>query len=185
MEIRPSHVYLIDIDQTLCDSSKEYAKWREFCVSISCVNLNREVGDNRWCRLESKARCIYESRIEGLGIFGEDAIRGMIPYPAARKALRGISCGYYITGRGESLRKATLDWLEKHRFPMLRLLMRQDKDMRMISEIKKETIQIMISVYGEDGQSFVCIDDDSRMAEVCDDLGIGFLQVPKCWGERP
>lgn len=188
IEVKPNQVFTIDIDGTLCDSSQEFARWREYCVASRCRHWNpsKEDGYEDGCRQGSRNRCIYEADIFAQGIFGSTALMNLSPYPQVREFLEAIEkekavSAYIVTGRPESQRQVTIDWMELHKLPTFYMLMRKDTDRRIVPEIKREVIHRLHAVYGEPEQEWICVEDDVNLSPVCEDLGITFRKAPECW----
>lgn len=134
-----------------------------------------------WCALGAKLSCSRSQEFEARGIFGNAAILKFPSIKGARRALQKISQGFYVSGREESRRGATLTWLEENEFPMLRLYLRRGHDIRSVLEIKRETYWVIREVYGKPGQEFLVVDDDERIKEVAESLGMLYLHPPECW----
>lgn len=177
-EPKSNGVYLIDLDLTVVDSSSEYERWKSVCSEISCPNFLED--GHHWCSVGSKASC-FRQEFKARGIFDNEAILKLPPVKGARKALQKISQGFYVSGRGESTRRGTLDWLEKYGFPLFRLYLRRESDLRRIPEYKRETYWVIREIHGKLGQEFFVIDDDENIREVCMELGMGFLKAPECF----
>lgn len=179
LEIKTNQVFLIDLDGTIADSSIEFSRWRGVCSGISCGHyLGTE---HRWCALGSKTACIYEFRIRERGIFGKETVSCLFPIQGAREALKKISKAFYVSGREESLRGATLDWLEKYEFPMFSLYMKADHDIRPIPEVKLDIYRVICAVHGNPGETWVVLDDDARVQEAIVGTGLQFMQAPMCF----
>jgi len=89
---------------------------------------------------------------------------------------------YFLTGRPEKTRQATITWLRTHLqwdVPTLpALLMRPDKDFRKADVYKEEMIQQVHGVWPMRVKVF--IDDDLRNVQMYQRLGI-MLKAPECW----
>ena len=179
MEFDPNSVYCIDIDNTICDSSGEFARWREKCRSMGCAHFLLD-GDH-FCAIRDTSVCIYQPKFRDAGIFGVEALLELPPISEARHVLKGFKRAYYISGRPESQRQVTLTWLEKNRFPMFRLYLRSDQDLRSTVTGKAEVLYTIKQVYRKDGEPWVWIDDDERARPFAKQMDIGFLKAPECF----
>jgi hypothetical protein len=178
VEIQPHHVYLFDIDGTVCNSDEEFERWKSFCQEITCTNLEDSPEDHRFCKLINKARCVHEGLVAQRGIFGKEAIRKLPSVPKARDFLQRVdkeAQGHFVSGRLESHRLPTIDWLEEHGFPSFRLWLRLDHDTRSIPQVKEEMIFTIMTVYGNPEEEWILVDDDPRMEEVCKILNISYV----------
>ena len=107
------------------------------------------------------------------------------PIASSIKALRRVLemqglLLYFLTGRPEKTRQATIDWLKlylsaTHNAPVL---MRPDGDYRKADVYKEEHIQRVRSMYPSKVKIF--IDDDLRNVEMYQRLGI-MMKAPECW----
>jgi len=174
-------IYLIDLDRTIVASDSEFERWRDTCRDISCPQYQDVRVGNSWCSMGAKLSCFQNLELKERGIFGDAATSKLSPIEPARKALQKMRQAYYVSGRGESQRGVSLDWLENHGFPMFRLYLRLENDIRSIPQVKKEIFQVLRAVYGKDGETWCVIDDDARVLEVCQEIGMEFLQAPECW----
>lgn len=189
IEVKPNHVYTIDIDGTLCDSAAEFGRWRAYCRAGQCrhlIHITEGMLVEDGCVLGSRNRCIHEAEIVAQGIFGDEALLGFTPYPQVRGFLEAIkkegsAKAYIVTGRSEKQRQITIDWFELHELPIFYMAMRLDGDQRIVPEIKRAAIRRLRVAYGRPGQEWVCIDDDSLLGPVCEDLGVTFHKAPECW----
>ena len=179
MEFDSNNVYCIDIDNTICDSSSEYARWKEECSRIGCGCFSPD--DHRFCSIGNKSVCIYGPRFRAAGIFSDDVLRSLPPILNVRRVLKRFRTAYYVSGRPESQRASTLDWLERMSFPLFRLYLRHNEDMRAGVIGKAEVIFAIKSVYGKDGETWVWIDDDDRAQPLADQLGVEFIKAPECF----
>ncbi len=187
IEVKPNQIYTIDIDGTVCDSSKEFARWGEYCASSQCVQYRPASSDNQapWCVL-GKNLCEREADVAAQGIFSAKALVNLPVYSQARGFLQAIekeptSVGYFVTGRPERQREATVDWMERNKLPIFYMLMREESNRGEILGIKREMIRRLYLVYGEPKQTWYSIDDDGGMEEMCEGLGVTFIKAPECW----
>jgi hypothetical protein len=84
---------------------------------------------------------------------------------------------YFLTGRPERLRQATIWWLTKY-FDLgsIALLMRADGDRRKAFIYKNE----MIEDRRRNDRSLIFVDDDIRNESIYAKFGM-FLKAPECW----
>lgn len=87
---------------------------------------------------------------------------------------------YFLTGRPEKTRAATVEWLKanlsaSHNAP---ILMRPDGDFRKADVYKEEHIQKVHALYPSKIKLF--IDDDLRNVAMYQRLGL-VLKAPECW----
>lgn len=107
------------------------------------------------------------------------------PIPAAIKGLKRLmdQSGlilYFLTGRPERTRVATIGWLRLN-VPwgeQVPLLMRPDGDFRKADVYKEEHIQKIHQLYPSKVKVF--IDDDLRNTEMYKRLGL-MMKAPECW----
>ena len=107
------------------------------------------------------------------------------PIASAVKALKRLMENqglllYFLTGRPEKTRAATVEWLRLN-LPWSNyapILMRPDGDFRKADVYKEEHIQKVRELYPSKVRIF--IDDDLRNAEMYQRLGI-MLKAPECW----
>ena len=108
--------------------------------------------------------------------------------PPINQAIRGLKrlmdqqglLLYFLTGRPEKTRNATLQWLRLN-VPWgehIPLLMRPDGDFRKADIYKEEHIQKVHTLYPSKVKVF--IDDDTRNIEMYQRLGL-ILKAPECW----
>lgn len=86
---------------------------------------------------------------------------------------------YFVTGRPESLRETTEDWLEKYyglKPSKDMLFMRPEGDERKSSELKREIIEREFNK--ED--KLIMIDDEEENLTMFDTFGLSVL-APDCW----
>jgi phosphoglycolate phosphatase-like HAD superfamily hydrolase len=68
----------------------------------------------------------------------------------------------YLTGRNESWRRVTLDWMERYGVPTGRLVMRRDHDRRPAREFKPEALRRIART----GRVVAVVDDDEAVVRV-------------------
>lgn len=189
IDIFSNCVFVVDIDGTINDCSKELKKWKDFCGSVNCSCFKESKDENLssglWCGLGRNQVCDKETLIQKAGIFDKKAIASLPPIKKAREALWGIfkitKSIWYVSGRPESQRLATLNWLDKHEFPMVSLRLRSSIDSGPIPDIKATMVYILKTVYGKDGQCWFWADDDERIREKAEGMGISYIKAPECW----
>lgn len=84
----------------------------------------------------------------------------------------------FITGRGESYREMTEEWLKKHSISYSHLYMRPKKDRREDFEVKKELYNEKIKV---DYKVVFVIEDRASVVKMWRDIGLVCLQCD--WGD--
>ena len=103
--------------------------------------------------------------------------------PEGRAVVEQLARDYdlvYLTGRPESTRPETEAWLERHRLPRARLIMRRARDRRP-ARVTKPALLRELSADGR--QVAVVVDDDPP---VCDALERGGWPVLRAdWMSRP
>lgn len=88
---------------------------------------------------------------------------------------------YFLTGRPEKTRQATVEWLRLHAPSAVAtspILMRPDGDFRKADVYKEEHIQRVNTLYPNRVKIF--IDDDLRNVDMYKRLGI-MMKAPECW----
>lgn len=81
-----------------------------------------------------------------------------------------------LTGRNDKYRRTTLDWLNLHRIPHDRLLMRKYGDWRADVEVKTELfLKNIVDAY----EVLFALEDRDKVVEMWRNLGIRCLQVAK------
>ncbi len=97
--------------------------------------------------------------------------------PAGVELLRALEPSHevrYLTGRPEATRALTRQWLAASGLPPARLAMRPDRDHRPARIFKRELLREWI----EQGDTIgVVVDDDPRVIQVIDDLGLTVVQA--------
>ncbi len=95
---------------------------------------------------------------------------------------------FFLTGRNESLRDATAQWLKTHfdvNCNAYNLIMRPIDDNSVPSVFKEnallETIENRIFLNGNNQSAIMAIDDDPYMMRIYRDLGYIALHAPECW----
>jgi len=73
----------------------------------------------------------------------------------------------YLTGRPERTRRNTEEWLDRHRLPRGRLIMRAERDRRPARMVKSRLLRELNRELGRGARIAVVVDDD---VEVCDAL---------------
>jgi phosphoglycolate phosphatase-like HAD superfamily hydrolase len=68
----------------------------------------------------------------------------------------------YLTGRNESYRRLTLDWMRRHGLPDGRLVMRRDDDRRPARQFKPQALRRL----AREGTVVAVVDDDPAVVEV-------------------
>lgn len=81
-----------------------------------------------------------------------------------------------LTGRNECYRRGTEEWLQRNGVPYSFLLMRQNKDFRADSIIKKEIYEKHIE---PNHDVIFCIDDRQQVVDMWRSLGLTCLQCAK------
>ncbi len=79
-----------------------------------------------------------------------------------REQLRAGHRVVYLTGRNESYRALTLDWMARHDVPEGRLVMRPDHDRRPARQFKPQALQRL----SERARIVAVVDDDDAVVEV-------------------
>jgi len=189
VEVKTNSVFVVDIDGTINDCSIELKKWKVFCGSAGCSSFREseveDLSSGLWCGLEKGRECSKEALIEKSGIFDKKAIVNLPPLRIARdnlwKIFKVTKNIWYVSGRPENQRVDTLNWLQKNEFPMCSLRLRSSIDKGLIPDIKATVVYILRNVYGKDGQQWFWIDDDERIREKAESLGIEYLKAPECW----
>jgi FMN phosphatase YigB (HAD superfamily) len=86
----------------------------------------------------------------------------------------------YSTGRTESIREITMQWLNKYRLPAGKLFMRADKDHREDCVVKSELLDKILIVYGHLALPLGGVfEDRQQVVEMYRARGIRVYQVAK------
>lgn len=182
IEAQANHAFLIDIDGTINDDSKELEKWKSFCEAQGCKHYENA---SYWCKLPRDLFCDKNSIREKEGIFGRKAVSSLLPIEEARKNLwcikKQTKTIWFLSGRSEIYRKVTLDWLEKHKFPIFSLKLGSIYENVPVIEQKASTAFVLKKIYGKSDQKWFWVDNDGRIEEKARSLGITFLKAPDCW----
>jgi hypothetical protein len=98
------------------------------------------------------------------------------------KLLGHFYATWFITGRQESLRECTREWLKKHyklNVPNNRLIMRKNGELSTATEYKKKALK---GIFGDflNTSNLVFIDDDEYVLNLYSKYGIA-LKAPDCW----
>ena len=87
----------------------------------------------------------------------------------------------FLTGRNEGLRETTKEWLKKH-FNIdttpNNLLMRPTGSMELPTTFKRKELMRLVYKYP---LPWLCIDDDSYMHPIYQEMGCISLLAPDCW----
>ena len=80
----------------------------------------------------------------------------------------------YLTGRPESTRPQTEAWLEQHRLPRARLIMRRARDRRPARVTKPALLRDLVA---EGGRVEVVVDDDPQVCDALERAGWAVLRA--------
>jgi hypothetical protein len=98
-----------------------------------------------------------------------------VPVPGMLDFVRAVADqAVYMTARGSSLRAPTREWLKRHGFPDLLVIMRAEEDYRPSAKFKEWAIERLLT---SDHEHVVVVDDDQRgeLRDVCKRRGWTFL----------
>lgn len=90
----------------------------------------------------------------------------------------------FLTGRNESLREVTAEWIKKHfniEVNDKNLLMRSLDDRSVPSKFKKEKLTNFIEETVNFNDIVVCFDDDIYALNMYNELGLIAFKAPGCW----
>jgi hypothetical protein len=103
--------------------------------------------------------------------------------PEGRAVVEQLAAGHeivYLTGRPERTRSDTQAWLEAHRLPRGRLIMRRERDRRPA----RVTKPALLRSYADDGRTIaVVVDDDPAVCAALERSGWPVLRAD--WMGRP
>jgi len=80
----------------------------------------------------------------------------------------------YVTGRPERVRTKTLQWLDKHQFPITRMYMRKDGDHRPDHMVK---FQILGQLHVDGYEPILAFDDRNQVVKMWRENAVPCLQV--------
>jgi len=152
----PPSIVIMDIDGTLADITHRLHLIKPSLVDVQ-VNFKPD-----WKKFHSDSEIAKDTLID----------------PIYRLNQMIYFAGYEIhltSGRMESSREKTINWLEDHGVFFHFLHMRKNKDYRADYVIKKE----IHDAYFIDREILFAVDDRTQVVEMWRDLGIKTLQVEK------
>lgn len=147
-------LFVIDIDGTIADGR------RRFVAAGPEPDRERDVAGYE----------VWKARVNA-GIEHDVPVPGMLDFV---RAVAGQAV--YMTARGSSLRAPTREWLKRHGFPDLLIIMRAEEDARPSAKYKEWAIERLLT---SDHETAVVVDDDERgeLAAVCARRGWTFLRA--------
>lgn len=117
-------------------------------------------------------------RVDWKGFF--DAMGGDAPIHSVIKLVRAISQIYditYLTGRPQSHRDLTLQWLRENKLPLGNIVMRSSSDHRPDYQVKEELYKDYVIPFI--GVADIVIEDRDQVVEMWRSLGLTCLQPCK------
>jgi phosphatidate phosphatase APP1 len=155
-----STLYVIDIDGTIANASRRFAK-----AGAEPSRHDRAVYD-AWVRAVQDERSLLE----------DEPVPGMIGF------VRALISEYYnkvvyVTSREEKWRDVTMTWLSNNEFPVLPLVMRDNDDYSEGADYKETSIKFLKNLY--DCNTVVVVDDDEKgtIEEKCHSNSWTFLKA--------
>lgn len=148
---------------------------------IYLIDLDGTCADN------SHRRGIVETDMPDWDAFlAPDLVAKDLPIESARDAIRRIEAHYgrifYLTGRRDTLRDVTQDWIADHGFSCPEaILMREGNDMRGSTAVKTDHVDRLRAYATGFRPQIVCIDDDYRVLAAMAKIGVLALKAPECW----
>ncbi len=112
------------------------------------------------------------------------------PIELAQKGIKHLksikSTIVFMSGRNESLRKVTTDWIKKHfniKVDENTLFLRPLTNRKTPSVYKRVQLKKILKKYKHlvENHAFIAIDDDKYLQSVYCDLGGIALHAPECW----
>ena len=148
---------------------------------IVFCDLDGTVADN-----SHRTGFIQSTKKDWDAFYSPELIANDLPIAPATKALKRMMAMqglllYFLTGRPEKTRQATVEWLRLHLPSVVAtapVLMRPDGDFRKADVYKEEHIQKVTNLYPNRVKIF--IDDDVRNSAMYQRLGL-MLKAPECW----
>jgi len=106
-----------------------------------------------------------------------------LPYLSFKKIREHFDKIYILTARLESWRPSTEAWLEKWNFKVDKVFMRPDELYKLTgAEVKEKIVTEQILPFHSKDSCVAC-DDDDKICEMYDRLGIKYFKAPHGWVE--
>lgn len=164
-------VYVLDLDGTLADDSDRRNKY-----------LRQRGGVKDWDSYFDPEEVIKDPLMP-IAKMGLQRLALAIKADRKKKRRNRV---IFLTGRPESTRKATLQWLEKHVLPLLGkvktyLLMRPENDFTSNKAFKEYRLRLIHRKYT--GAKFYYVDDDPALAEMYRAQPGLYYKSPEDWNK--
>lgn len=153
-------MFIVDIDNTVCDSSEV----------IDRIMRKFDFPDLTFWRPEHSREFMNSGELK--------IMPGAHILPDMAKSYKAELC--FLTGRDETLREMTLNWL-RFNFDIsnFSLLMRKSNDFLSAHECKIDMFMSKVLSYYP-GYDFTFFDDDEKLLDLYSGFGLA-LKAPECW----
>jgi hypothetical protein len=144
--------------------------------------------DKTLCRAApERLKFIEQEKPDWEGFLNPELVKTDLPIPEAQRGIKHIiQMGYplmFITGRNESLRAVTTEWLLKHfdiKVDQTNLYMRRIDDFRVPSDVKREMLSKLVYVHNP-ANGWLCLDDDPFLMKTYREFNAIPMLAPDCW----